>query len=200
MFLPAILLGLGCLVLPGLTIWMACPAVHALIADGKGRRFADAKELGREARFDATKTSAVVLTRIPLLAMGIVNAHLLLDGALWAAGNLAGFDVSLLGLSFTIFDSARFNPAYLVSLAMLVWLLLVPYFEASNFLLHLDTRTRQEGLDLFYRVRQAFPAGAARRVGVLLAVVAGLLFTPPATAADDPAGARERNSSGSPTK
>jgi hypothetical protein len=187
MLLPATLLGLGCLILPGITIWMACPAVHALIADGKGRRSSDLKELGREARFNPVKTSAVVLTRLPLLLIGMLNLHLLGGMALWAAGNLGGFDVALVSFSLTIFDSAHFNPAYLVTLGMFVWLLLVPYFEASNFLLHLDTRTRQEGLDLFYRVRQAFPAKAASRAGV--AVVFGLLFASPLVAAEDTVGA-----------
>jgi hypothetical protein len=181
--LPAIVLGLGCLVLPGLTIWMACPAVHALIADGKGRRSADLKELGREARFDAPKTAAVVLTRIPLLVLGIINLHVLGNWFLWAVGNLGGFDVSLASFSLTIFDSAHRNWVYIVSLSMLVWLLLVPYFEASNFLLHLDTRTRQEGLDLFYRVRQAFPTAVPRHVGILLV---GLMLASRAGAADDP--------------
>ena len=182
--LPGVLLGLACLVLPGATIWMACVAVHILIADGKGRRSADLKELGREARFDPGKTAAVVFNRIPLLGFGVINLHLLGGMALWAAGNLAGFDVALVSFSLTIFDPAHFNPVYLVALTMLAWLLLAPYFEASNFLLHLDTRTRQEGLDLFYRVQHCFPTTETRRVGALLTAVAGLLFASPAVAAD----------------
>src|SRR5262249_52787154 len=62
------------------------------------------------------------------------------------------------------------------------WLLLTPYFEASNFLLHLDTRTRQEGLDLFFRVRRLFPLNGKQLAGGLLAVTAGLLFVAPAAA------------------
>ena len=165
-------------------LWMTCCTLHTLIANGKGRRAADLKELGREVRFNPAKTAAIVLTRLPLLGLGVLNLHLLGGMALWAAGNLAGFDVALVSFALTLG-----NVVYLVALTLFTWLLLTPYFEASNFLLHLDTRTRQEGLDLFYRVRRCFPLNEPRRAGVLLTFVAGLLFASPVGAATNPVGA-----------
>jgi hypothetical protein len=176
---PAGWLGFACLLLPGLAVWMACLAVHPLIAAGKGRRGSDLKELGREMRFDPGKTAAVVLTRLPLVALGVLNLHLLGIGLFWAAGNLAGFDVALVSFALSLG-----NPVYVLALTMLVWLLQTPYFEASNFLLHLDTRTRQEGLDLFYRVRHSFPTKETNSAKVLLVLAAGVLLAAPARASE----------------
>ncbi|HTU88932.1 MAG TPA: DUF4129 domain-containing protein, partial [Gemmataceae bacterium] len=65
---------------------------------------------------------------------------------------------------------------------LLSWLLLAPFFEAGNFLMHTDIRTRQEGLDLQYRVQRAFsgsspaprPLGSGEKYCSL--TVAALLF------------------------
>jgi hypothetical protein len=77
------------------------------------------------------------------------------------------------------------NPVYRAAVVLLAWLLLAPFFEASNYLLHVDARTRHEGLDLWYRVRRHFPA--ARSVGaalLLLGLFAG--WAAPVRAAADP--------------
>ncbi len=66
--------------------------------------------------------------------------------------NLGGFDTALLGVELTFLA----NPVYTTALFLLSWLLLTPFFEAGNFLLHTDIRTRQEGLDLQYRVQRVF--------------------------------------------
>jgi hypothetical protein len=178
--LSGIVLGLACLVLPGLLWWMTAATVHVQIAAGKGRSLADVQDLGREARFAPGRTGAVVLSRIPLVLLAMLNQHLLLGLALWGAGNLLGLEVALLD-----FQLSLGNPLYVVSLALVAWLLLTPYFEASSFLLHLDTRTRQEGLDLLYRVQRLFPAAsgaqqaAAATAGLLLLCLAPLASAAP---------------------
>jgi hypothetical protein len=141
------------LVLPGLMAWAAATPVHALIAAGRGRTGGLWRELTREAAFNPAKAAAVTLTRLPLLFLAALNLHLLFQVLLWVADNLAGFDVVLLAVELAPFA----NPVYGLALLLLSWLLLAPFFEASNFLLHLDARTRQEGLDLFYRVQRVFP-------------------------------------------
>jgi hypothetical protein len=179
--LSGVLLGLGCLIMPGLTLWAGGATVHAALASGRGRSSAGLSEMGREARFDAVKAGAVVLSRLPLLALTVINLHLLLGAALWALNNLVGVDVALLAFQFSLFGP--FNPAYALALTLTAWLLLAPYAEASNFLLHLDTRTRQEGLDLLFRVQRLFP-GAARASAVLLLALLPATATAAPTADD----------------
>jgi Domain of unknown function (DUF4129) len=166
----AVLLVLFFLVLPGLLVWPVAATLPIVFADNKGL-MASLSRIGQEARFDAGKASAVVFCRLPLLFMAFVNAHLLVQAAVWVAGNLAGFDVALLG-----FQLSLANPVYDLALLLAVWLLLAPFFEASNYLLYLDTRTRQEGLDLLYRVQRAFSAADPKRAAVVLAVVSGWLL------------------------
>ncbi|MFW1489861.1 hypothetical protein ACEV9X_23280, partial [Vibrio parahaemolyticus] len=88
--------------------------------------------------------------------------------SLWVAVNLGGFDLSLVSAGVSLRSGA-----YDVALAMLCWMLLAPYFEASNYLLYLDARSRQEGLDLLEQVRRAFPAvGKAGAAGLAVALLA----------------------------
>jgi hypothetical protein len=146
-----VLLGLVCLVMPGLTVWVGGTSAHALLVAGKGRLGAALREQGREAAFAPGKAAAVTLSRLPLLLLAAVNLHLLAQVGLWAAANPGGLDTALAAAVMS-----PGNPVYLVALVLLCWLLLAPYAEAANFLLHLDTRTRQEGLDLLYRVQRVF--------------------------------------------
>lgn len=176
--LLGILLGLGCLLLPGLTLWMGLTTLHAQLASSKTGSLGDAQP-GREARFDPAKTAAVTLSRLPLLALAALNLVVMVQVGLWIAGNLAGLDVALLS-----YQLALSNPVFLTAAALLAWLLLTPYFEASSFLLCLDTRVRQEGLDLLFRVQRAFAGGAVKRaVGVFLALGLGLALATPERAA-----------------
>jgi hypothetical protein len=161
--LLAILIGLLLMVMPGLAIWSACCTVHALVTADKGHSGELLAELGREARFDPSKAATVTLVRLPLLLLAVINLHLLVVVALWIAGNFGGFDTALLEL-----QASLGNPLYAIALLLLAWMLLTPVFEASAFLLHLDVRTRQEGLDLLFRVRRIFPT--ARLIGLLLAL------------------------------
>src|SRR5262249_52888490 len=135
----------------------------------KGRPLS--RELGREARFDPAKAAAVTLSRLPFLVLAAVNLHLLGAGVLWVANHLGGFDTALLSFELSVRDGA-----YDLALLLLTWLLLPPYFEASTFPLHSDTRARQEGLDLLYRVQRLFILSARERVGALLLLAAGLFF------------------------
>jgi hypothetical protein len=160
----AALVGAGYLLLPAAVVWSAASPAHAALAGTEGRSGLFA-EIGRAARLDAVKSAVVTLSRVPVLALAFFNLHLLVLIGLWAAANLGGFDVVLASAELSLG-----NPVYDVALAMLCWLLLAPYFEASNFLLYLDARTRQEGLDLLRRVRRAFPATG--RTGVALLLVA----------------------------
>jgi hypothetical protein len=110
------------------------------------------RELRRDVAAAAGKAAILVLSRLPLLFFLALQLHLLAKALLWAADNLGGFDTALLNVQLALFE----NPVYTTALFMLCWLLLAPFFEASNFLLHTDVRTRQEGLDLQYRVQRAF--------------------------------------------
>jgi hypothetical protein len=184
--LCAVAAGLVLLVMPGLTLWIAATPVHALIAAGRARTGGLWRELGREAAGDPAKAALVTLGRLPLLLVAALNLHLLAGALLWTAESLAGFDTALFGVSMSFLG----NPVYTVGLLMLCWVLLAPYFEAANFLLHLDNRTRQEGLDLFFRVQRIFAAagaGGVVRAGTLLLAAAGLLLAWGSAVAQEPA-------------
>jgi hypothetical protein len=180
----AVVAGLMLLVMPGLTVWASVTPVHALIVAGRGRTGTFLRELGREATFDPAKAVCVTLCRLPLLLLAVLNLHLLLQALLWVGDNLAGMDTALLSVEMSLTG----NAVYRTALVLLCWLLLSPFFEASNFLLHLDARTRQEGLDLFYRVQRVFPAAepepSRRGVAVALAVASLVLLASPLRAAD----------------
>jgi hypothetical protein len=116
-----------------------------------------------------------------LLLLAALNLHLLVVVVLWVGDNLFGFDLALAGLLL-----APGNGAYATGLVLLAWLLLAPYAEASNYLLHVDARARYEGLDLWYRVQRAFPGGERGRTGAaLLAVGLVLASAGPALAQAD---------------
>jgi hypothetical protein len=166
--------GLFLLLVPGCAFWMYGTTVHALLADDKVAPHQRWSQFGRETSFDAAKAAGVVLSRLPVLLLAVVNLHILVVILLWVAGNLAGFDTSVLGFQLEPFA----NGAYLLSLFLFAWVLLAPFHEASNFLLYLDTRVRQEGLDLLYQVQRVFatPERARAAAGALVALLAGLVF------------------------
>jgi hypothetical protein len=150
--LCAVLFGLLLLLMPGLALWTSSTSLHALLAAGKGRSGGLLRELGREAAFAPAKATAVTLSRIPLLLFVALELHCLSKAVLWIVDNLGGFDMALLDAELAFWT----NPVYTTALFLLSWLLLTPFFEAGNFLLHTDIRTRQEGLDLQYRVQRVF--------------------------------------------
>jgi hypothetical protein len=164
------LLGVGlgalALLLPGLTLWVSLGTLHSILATGDGRLFAALRGSARDAQREPARSGAVVLSRLPLLLFTGVNLYLLARAVLWVAGGPAGLDVAFLGLILS-----PDNPAFVIPLAALAWLVLAPYFEASSFLLHLDNRVRYDGLDLARRVRALFPVRSA----ALLLVLAGFV-------------------------
>jgi hypothetical protein len=162
-----IVLGLFVLLMPGLALWTSSTSIHALIAAGKGRSGTLLRELRRDAAFAPTKAAAITLGRFPLLLLAAIQLHLLGAVVLWIADNLGGFDTALLDVELRFLA----NPIYTTALFLLSWLLLAPFFEAGNYLLHIDIRTRQEGLDLQYRVERAF-AGLVRAMLILACLFA----------------------------
>jgi hypothetical protein len=174
------ILGLACLLVPGLAIWMCLSAVHPLLAAGEMRLGEALRESTREAQRNAGKATAVLLGRLALFLFAILSLHVLVRVMLWSAGNLAGMDVGLLG---TVLVSS--NPVYALSIILFAWWLLAPFGEACNYLLHLDTRVRYEGLDIWHRVRRLFPlaeAGATRALLMALGIL--VLSLSPLQAAD----------------
>ncbi|HEY7424410.1 MAG TPA: DUF4129 domain-containing protein [Gemmataceae bacterium] len=133
-------------------LWEASTALHVLIAEGNARRGTLFRELRRDAASAPMKAAAVVFSRLPLLMILAWQLDLLATSVLWVADNLGGFDTALLSAELSFLS----NPVYTLAVFLLSWLLLTPFFEAGNFLLHTDIRTRQEGLDLQYRVRRIF--------------------------------------------
>jgi hypothetical protein len=174
--------GLGSLLLPGLILWPNGTTIHAFLAAGKGRAPGDFADYLRQIRADAVKAGVVALSRVPLLLIAVINLFLIAHVVLWTFDGLAGFDLAFVDMQM----APTTNPVYVAALFGFAWLLLAPYFEASSFLLYLDARTRQEGLDLQLRIRRLFPAGPARRTaGVLVAALgAALLAAAPLHAAE----------------
>ncbi len=139
--------------------------VHPSVAAGTGSWSAAWMAALRQTHRQAGKVAVVLLTRPIVLLFAFVNGLTLVDIGLWAADHLAGFNVALLERVLT-----PANPVWVLSLGLLSWLLLVPYFEASNYLLHADDRARYEGLDLWYRVRRLFPTPAKSAALILCAL------------------------------
>ena len=170
--------GLLTCLLPGLLLWSSSTSVHALLAAGRGRAGALFHELRRDMVAAPLKAAAITFSRLPLLLLLVIQLHVLTQAMLWVLENLAGFDLALLSLELTFW----INPVYTLSLALLSWLLLTPFFEAGNFLLHTDIRTRQEGLDLQYRVQRVFSPFS--RISTPLVLATLLLIGSPARADD----------------
>ena len=179
-----VLLGtaLGCLflILPGLALWVSTATLHSALALGSQGLSAAFGDAARDARRQPTQAAAVVLHRLPLLLLVVINLHLLIEVSLWVAGNLAGLETGLADLVLS-----PTNPIYLLTLFALGWLFLSPYFEAANYLLHLDCRVRFDGLDLRHRVRSLFPTTNGTPVSVFLLALGCLFCLGPTAWAED---------------
>ncbi len=103
-----------------------------------------------------------------LWVFAVLNLHLLAGFALWAIENLGGFDVAYLSLLMSLDNSA-----YFLALVLLARCLLSPFNEAANYLFFLDVRTRTEGLDLWNRVEDQFPASQRVKAGIIMLAVLG---------------------------
>jgi hypothetical protein len=169
--LVGVVLGLAFLVVPGLSAWLVTTAVHPLLVGEQPQLWKALAESGREAQRNPAKSVVVGLARLGALLFMVVNLHILIEVGLWIAGNLAGFDTALLNVALGLS-----NPAYVAALVLFAWWLLAPFAESCNYLLHVDTRVRYEGLDLWYRVQRLFPAvERSKAILLLLAVSVALL-------------------------
>jgi hypothetical protein len=146
------LFGLMLTFLLSLPIWSGCFSLHALLSRDRSRSGTLMSELRRDVAATPGRAVVLVLIRIALLFFLALQLHLLAKVILWITDNLGGFDTTLLEIQLALFS----NPLYTLALFFLSWLLLSPFFECGNFLLHTDIRTRQEGLDLQFRVQRAF--------------------------------------------
>ncbi|HXG10662.1 MAG TPA: DUF4129 domain-containing protein [Gemmataceae bacterium] len=174
------LLALGELFWVGLVFWIASD-LHPVLAAGEGTLSGAGQAVSRTIQLHPGKAAAVVFSRLLLHLFAMLNLHLLALAGLEVAGNLAGLDTVVVGVLIS-----WKNPAYVLALVLLGWLLLAPWSEAASYLLHVDLRARYEGLDLWYRVQRHFPTGDRRRAGAaVLALAAGLLLAVPGRAAAD---------------
>ena len=165
---------------PALGLWPFLATLHAYIASDKKPSPSDLGDYLRLARHDTAKVGVVTLTRLILVLLVFVNLHLLVEVGLGVLDSAAGFDAAFVAMQLTLA-----NPVYDLALAMLSWLLLAPFFEASNFLLHADARARREGLDLQIRVQNVFAGGERRRVGAVAVLIGLGLFAATPARADD---------------
>jgi len=147
-------------------------------AAGKPRFWRAVRYSLRATGRDFGRALLLVNVRGLLLLFAVFNLHLLGNFALWAAEHLGGFDVAYLGVLCSLG-----NAAYVLALVLLAWCLLSPFNEAANYLFFMDVRTRFEGLDLWNRVEDLFPAVQGGKAGaILLALGAGLLAAGPVSA------------------
>jgi hypothetical protein len=163
------LLGLLLLVVPGLAVWMSLATVHAWLVQGDRRLGEAVRESARALQRNSAKLAAVAAARIAATLFLAANLHVLIGVGSWIAGNLAGLDLALVDSQLTLG-----NTTYLVALLFLASWLLAPFAEACNYLLHVDTRVRYEGLDLWYRVQRLFPLTVRSRAaagGIALTVL-----------------------------
>jgi hypothetical protein len=166
-----ILLGLCLYVLPGLAAWLIWVTAHAWISAGESRAGAAMRESARGLQRNGSKVTAVTSSRIAVTAFAVLNLHVAAGVCLWIAGNLGGLDTALLAAQLSLS-----NPVYLLTLVLFAWWLLSPFSEACNYLLHVDTRVRYEGLDLWYRIQRQFALSVRGRAGAALGVLAVFLL------------------------
>lgn len=170
---------LGCVLFLGLIpAWMATMAWQAVITGGQKHLWKAFRYARRSSFRHGGKATAIIACRFLVLLVAVINLHLFAQFFLWSGDQLAGFDTGVLYLML-----APDNPVYLLALGALAWWLLAPYHEAVNYLFYMDARTRYEGVDLWYRLEQYFPAQKISKAGaILLALGATLWFTPAASA------------------
>ena len=167
-------------VVSGLATLAGGQAIQPILAAGERHCFGAWIEALRQMQRQAGKAAAIALSRPVLWAIVVLNLHLLVRSALWIGDDLAGFDLAVASLALSLE-----NYVYVTILILVAGLLLAPLYEAVNYLLHVDARTRYEGLDLWYRVRRGFPVGEKSLAGALLLALGLVLLTPAGTRAAD---------------
>jgi hypothetical protein len=178
--IQAILILVISMTVPSIAALAGSTAIHPIISEGSRRWFHAWLDAMRETQRHPGKAAAIVLSRPVLWAITVLNLHLLVRVVLWIGDDLAGFDWAVPALVLSLQ-----NPVYLTALILLAGLLLGPFFEASNYLLHVDARTRYEGLDLWYRVRRLFPASGKSLAGAVLLALGALMMATASARADD---------------
>jgi hypothetical protein len=144
--------GLFLLVLPGLTVWGGSGAIHAVLVAKEGRLYQALQAVGRESQRQPGKVLALLLGRGALMIFAVLNLHMLFLAGVWVGENLAGFDWAALAAGLSLVH----NPTYVLVLLLFAGVVLAPYSEAVNYLFHVDSRARFEGLDLWHRVHRQF--------------------------------------------
>lgn len=162
------LAGFFMLGMPALAVWVAAATVHPTLAGGRGRFFEALGEVFGGLPQQSGKAAAVTLLRLPLLAFAVLNLYFLSHVVLGILDAVTPLDTALTAVQLELT-----NPVFLAALTALAWMLLAPYAEACNYLLHVDARARSEGLDLWFRVRRAFPTAVGPTSAALFA---GLLL------------------------
>jgi hypothetical protein len=178
--IPVFILGLFLFIVPGLALWSVLATGHAWISAGEARARAAVRESARALQRNSFKVMAVTFARLAATTFVALNLHVAAATFLWIAGNLGGLDTALLGLQLSLG-----NPAYLLTLVLLAWWLFSPVSEGSYYLLHLDTRVRYEGLDLWYSVQRLFALTVRGRTGVAAIVLAIWFVVPGSVQAQD---------------
>jgi hypothetical protein len=173
-------LGMAVTVLIGLPVWLLGITRHAVLAAGQKNLTKAWRHSSQASGRHPLKATVLLASRLAFLFFAVFNIHLFSLFGLWCAEALGGFDVALprLVCSFA-------NPVYVLALLWLAWWLLTPFMEAAAYLFYVDARTRHEGLDLWFRVEQYFPAVDKTRAGALLLAVAAALLACPAARGDE---------------
>ncbi|HZT80045.1 MAG TPA: DUF4129 domain-containing protein [Gemmataceae bacterium] len=172
--------GLVLLVVTGLGVWVSTTGVHPVLASGRGRLFDAFREAAGEAQRSPGRVAAVAVGRAGTFLFALVNLQVFLFLVLWVGNNVVGLDLAFVGAVLSVR-----NPVYVVALLLLTGLLLAPYGEACNYLLHVDGRVRYEGLDLWYRVRHHLSTAERGRAGAAVVALAALLLLAAPGRADD---------------
>jgi len=172
--------GLVLLIVPGIAVWMSLATAHTWLVQGNRRLGESVRESARALQRNSAKLTAVAGARIAATLFVAVNLHVLIRVGSWVAGNVAGLDLALMDTQL-----ALGNSTYFAALLLLAWWLLAPFAEACNYLLHVDTRVRYEGLDLWHRVQRLFPLTVrSRATPGVIAVALIVAFAAPLHADD----------------
>jgi hypothetical protein len=155
-------------------------AAHPILASTDSDWYSAIWAGWRESQRQLGKTVAIVASRPALGLFTFVNLHIVVRVVLWIGDDLAGFDWSVPSHVLSLG-----NPIYDITMILLTGILLAPFHEATNYLMHVDARTRYEGLDLWYRVQRAFHAGSKGLAGAVLLAIGAVFFAATPVRAED---------------
>jgi hypothetical protein len=172
------LAGMFCLFLASLVMTVGLSR-QAILAAGQKNLWRAWRDSSRASGRHPLRAAVIVGNRFVLLGFAVLNLHLFWQFGLWAAEDLAGFDIAVLRQLCSLG-----NGAYLALMTALAWWLLMPFFEAANFLFYVDSRSRFEALDLWLRVEENFSTRTITTDAASLALA--FLFVGPASCQDLP--------------